>query len=276
MLRKCAVIFITVHLRQYGPSSQVVAASIVLSLSTSAQMYFLPYIDPKHNMIESFGLHVCHLQLLVVLVANMIGRVDRFVPQSPIGPVSTVIVIIFVFFSTAQFIGFAVYWTVKRSQTDEGFVGNISRCCGRHFPILCEAENFDDEWDFKDENKRKETQPAQTIGRSHSLLARKIRAKLKHNVKVALHMHRGLSSLKLYESSRAALDSSLQEKQTKCQARLRSRIVKAQMLRLGCKNITPGSNITSFVHNIENNAVNKSNVDEQSIVDDKLISKVNQ
>ena len=55
MLRKCAVIFITVHLRQYGPSSQVVAASIVLSLSTSAQMYFLPYIDPKHNMIESFG-----------------------------------------------------------------------------------------------------------------------------------------------------------------------------------------------------------------------------
>ena len=142
----------------------------------------------------------------------------------------------FCVFQHSQFIGFAVYWTVKRSQTDEGFVGNISRCCGRHFPILCEAENFDDEWDFKDENKRKETQPAQTIGRSHSLLARKIRAKLKHNVKVALHMHRGLSSLRLYESSRARLIQAYR-KTNQVPGTLRNRIVKAQMLGLAVKTL---------------------------------------
>ena len=139
MLRKCAFVLLSVFLRQFGATPQVVAASIVLFLATSAQLRFRPYADPKHNMVESIGLHACQLQLLVTLMSNMIGRVDRLVPQSPIGPVSTMVVISFVFASTAQFFWVSILWTVRRSQSTAGVVGNIARCCGKKIPWLCTA-----------------------------------------------------------------------------------------------------------------------------------------
>ena len=103
MLRKCAFVLLSVFLRQYGASPQVVAASIVLFLATSVHLQYRPYSDPKHNEIESIGLHACQLQLLVALISNMIGRVNPLVVQSPIGPVSTAVVIVFVFASTIHF-----------------------------------------------------------------------------------------------------------------------------------------------------------------------------
>ena len=139
MLRKCAFVLLSVFLRQFGATPQVVAASIVLFLATSAQLRFRPYADSKHNMVESIGLHACQLQLLVTLMSNMIGRVDRLVPQSPIGPVSTMVVISFVFASTAQFFWVSILWTVRRSQSTAGVVGNIARCCGKKMPWLCTA-----------------------------------------------------------------------------------------------------------------------------------------
>ena len=93
MLRKCAFVLLSVFLRQYGASPQVVAASIVLFLATSVHLQYRPYNDPKHNEIESVGLHACQLQLLVALISNMIGRVNPLVVQSPIGPISTAVVI---------------------------------------------------------------------------------------------------------------------------------------------------------------------------------------
>ena len=139
MIRKCAFVLLSVFLRQYGASPQVVAASIVLFLATSAHLLYRPYADSKHNQVESIGLHACQLQLLVTLMSNMIGRVDRLVPQSPIGPVSTMVVISFVFASTAQFFWVSVLWTVRRSQSTDGVVGNIARCCGKKMPWLCTA-----------------------------------------------------------------------------------------------------------------------------------------
>merc|ERR1712139_582106 len=75
----------------------------------------------------------------------MIGRVDRLVPQSPIGPVSTVVMVLFVFSTTMYFFWVAIVWTVRRSQRTKGVVGNIARCCGRRGWQTCKAVNVEEE-----------------------------------------------------------------------------------------------------------------------------------
>merc|ERR1711871_468042 len=73
-------------------------------------------------------------------MSNMIGRENHSVPQSAIGPISTVVVITFVFFSTAHYFYITIMYTMQGSQKDPGVVGNVARCCGRCAPKQCGAQ----------------------------------------------------------------------------------------------------------------------------------------
>ena len=143
MLRKCAFVLLSIFLRSYGASPQVVAASMVLIVATSAHLQHRPYQDLAHNWLESVGLHVCLVQLLVTLMSNMIGRVDRNVSESPLGLQSTMVVILVVFASTGYFFWETVLWTVQKSHAvqTQGAVGAIARCCAPKIPRLCSKKS---------------------------------------------------------------------------------------------------------------------------------------
>ena len=131
MLRKCGFVILSVFLRSYGPSPQVVAASIVIIMAISAHLQHRPYLDEAHNWLESCGLHACIAQLLVTLISNMIGRIpdDTSPSQWTIGPVSTSVVITVVFCSTLFFFWTTFVWTARRSHGTKGAVGATARCC---------------------------------------------------------------------------------------------------------------------------------------------------
>lgn len=137
MIRKCGFVLLSVFLRTYGASPQVVAASLVLIAAASAHLQHRPYQDPVHNWLESVSLHVCLLQLLVTLMSNMVGRVDRNVSESPLGLQSTVVVIFIVFASTGYFFWEAVVWTVHKSREEKGAIGGFARCCAQRLPRIC-------------------------------------------------------------------------------------------------------------------------------------------
>jgi hypothetical protein len=175
------------------------------------------------------------LQLLVTLMSNMIGRVDRLVPQSPIGPVSTMVVISFVFASTAQFFWVAVLWTVRRSQSTDGVVGNIARCCGKKMPRLCKAVEVGGEEERTQKMKVKETETrsgahnhgrrsiaramARGMGRAGT-----IKGSLRYAAKVALHLKRGIGAVEDYTETSAALQRKLDVQRANSRSRLRNRI----------------------------------------------------
>ena len=221
MLRKCAFVLLSVFLRQYGASPQVVAASIVLFFATSVHLQYRPYNDPKHNEIESVGLHACQLQLLVALISNMIGRVNPLVVQSPIGPISTAVVILFVFASTIHFFWISILWTVRRSQTTKGIMGVASRCCGKQCPRLCRAVEVEENSHVR--NKRRvQSMPrvmSTKVGRMGT-----IRGSLRYNVKVAMHLRQGNKNMKMHRATRDALQAKLQMKQIQSRSRLKARI----------------------------------------------------
>ena len=221
MLRKCAFVLLSVFLRQYGASPQVVAASIVLYLATSVHLQYRPYNDPKHNEIESIGLHACQLQLLVALISNMIGRVNPLVVQSPIGPISTAVVILFVFASTIHFFWISILWTIRRSQTTKGIMGVASRCCGKQCPRLCRAIEVERVSHVR--NKRR----VQSMPRVMSTKVGRIgtiRGSLRYNVKVAMHLRQGNKNIKMHRATRDALQAKLQMKQIQSRSRLKARI----------------------------------------------------
>lgn len=129
MLRKCAFVLLSVFLRTYGTSPQVVAASMVLSAALSVHLQHRPYMDAAHNRLESIGLHVCLVQLLVTLMSNMTGRVENRTTHSSLGLQSTIIVITVVFASTGYFIWEVITLTLQKSQGSEGVVGCVARRC---------------------------------------------------------------------------------------------------------------------------------------------------
>ena len=137
MLRKCAFVLLSIFLRSYGASPQVVAASMVLIMAMSAHLQHRPYQDPAHNWLENIGLHVCLLQLMVTLMSNMIGRVDRNLSESPLGLQSTLVVVLVVFASTGYFFWETIMVTVQNSKGTKGAVGKIAHCCGQKMPCLC-------------------------------------------------------------------------------------------------------------------------------------------
>ena len=131
MLRKCAFVLMSIFLRQYGPAPQVVAASMILVAALSAQLQHSPYEDPTHDALESLGLHVCLVQLLVALMCNMIGRRDPNTTDSPLGSKSTALLVVVSFGSTLCFFWRAGLWTVHRSQGTKGIMGAAARRCGK-------------------------------------------------------------------------------------------------------------------------------------------------
>ena len=127
MIRKCAFVLLSIFLRTYGASPQVVAASMVLVAALSLHLQHRPYQDEAHNYLESLGLHMCLLQLLVTLMSNMIGRVDRNVSNSPLGLQSTIFVILVVFVSTAYFFWKVITLTLHKSRDTRGVLGVIAK-----------------------------------------------------------------------------------------------------------------------------------------------------
>ena len=109
----------------YGASPQVLA--MVLFAALSLHLQHRPYQDEAHNYLESLGLHVCLLQLLVTLMSNMIGRVDRNVSNSPLGLQSTIIVILVVLLSTAYFFWKVITLTLRKSKDTGGLLGLIAK-----------------------------------------------------------------------------------------------------------------------------------------------------
>ena len=109
MLRKCCFVLLAIYLRQYGAAPQVVAASLVLVAALSAALQHLPYQDLEHNKIETLGIQVCLLQLMVALLCNLVqddggsgGSAGNDI-SSNLGPNSTVFLIFVVFGSTVYF-----------------------------------------------------------------------------------------------------------------------------------------------------------------------------
>ena len=141
MFRKCGFVLLSIFLRSYGPAPQVVAASMVLITSLSMHLQHRPYQDESHNYLESLGLHICLLQLLITLMSNMIGRVEVNVSNSPLGLQSTVVVILVVFFSTAYFFVKVITLTIHGSLKSQGMIGVIAKkamrfsCIRRSAPL---------------------------------------------------------------------------------------------------------------------------------------------
>ena len=229
MLRKCAFVLLSVFLKQYGASPQVVMASIVLFLATSAHLTFAPFADPYHNRVESLGLHICQLQLLVTLVSNMIGRVDPLVPQSPIGPVSSIIVVAFVFLSTGIFFYVSILWTVRRSQSSDGAIGIVARCCGRY--ITCCSVNAKSKAIGKDakilQSSRMQDKRERSMARSLAGAGRigTLKGSLRYNVKVAIRMKRGHEMIRSHKVTRVARMKMVESQQHQSRARLRRRLM---------------------------------------------------
>ena len=138
MARKCLFVLMAIFLRLYGPSAQVLAASIVLCLAISLHLQYRPYFDQGLNWLESMSLQVSLAQLLTSILANVLthGRADsggkRVSSTSSMGPVANMITIIFFFTTTFIFFLSVIRETVRGSYETKGCVGDMSRCCLRH------------------------------------------------------------------------------------------------------------------------------------------------
>ena len=125
MLRKCCFVVLSIFLRRYGMTPQVVAASMVLSAALSLQLQYHPFVDDDHNFLESIGLHACLVQLLVALLSNTVGKID----DSTLGEVSTAVLVLTMFGSSLFFFGWTTRLTIQSSQETEGVVGMVAKAC---------------------------------------------------------------------------------------------------------------------------------------------------
>ena len=151
----------------------------------------------------------------------MIGRVNPLVVQSPIGPVSTAVVIVFVFASTIHFFWISIMWTVRRSQTTKGMVGVASRCCGKQCSRLCRAVEVEGISRARSKRRVRST-PRATSTKAGRMGT--IRGSLRYNVKVAMHLRQGNKNIKMHKATRDALQAKLQMKQIQSRSRLKARI----------------------------------------------------
>ena len=140
MARKCGFVLLAIFLRPYGPSAQVIAASIVLSLSVSAHLQYRPYFDQGLNWLESLSLQVCLAQLLTALLANVLthgrggGASGRQAVSSTasVGPKATAVLVLVFFGSAITFLWSALRSTIRGSHRAKGTVGEMSRFCLKH------------------------------------------------------------------------------------------------------------------------------------------------
>ena len=233
MLRKCSFVMLTIFLRQYGPSSQVVAASLVLFIALSVHLQYQPYANADHNWIESVGLHASLLQLQVGLISNMIGRVDHNVSESPLGPKSTFVVIFIVFTSTLIYFWTTAYLTVENSQHDTaGFMGTLSRCCIKTRCCKCGARLSS----CRNKSKTSLQYPSNADDvqhaarpKYHRMLTK--RGSLLYTAKVAVHLKRGEDQIARYAVSQKNYRQSILSKKAKSRSRLHQRLARRKLAR---------------------------------------------
>jgi hypothetical protein len=223
MLRKCAFVLLSVFLRQFGTAAQVVSAAIVLFLATSAHLQHRPYLDPAHNWLESLGLHMCLLQLLVTLLSNMIGRVDRNVTGSPLGLQSTVIVIVIVFASTGYFFWHTFKWTVIKSQTVEGLIGQIARRCGRILPCIYKRRTKSGLVQVGPSSAGKKTSTTSRRGPRPRSLSHMLTV---HNVQKAVIHEKLVVMERKHDEHYAASLEAIRAREIKADARVKQRVAK--------------------------------------------------
>ena len=132
-------------------AAQVTAASLVLIAALSLHLQYQPFADDGLDLLESFGLHACLLMLLTALLCNMLSidterdslDISEFQKKSELGPKSTLVMIVVVFFSTLSFFVVAARGTILSSQ-EEGVtsvINRIARCCAREFPLACKRRS---------------------------------------------------------------------------------------------------------------------------------------
>ena len=132
-------------------AAQVTAASLVLIAALSLHLQYQPFADDGLDLLESFGLHACLLMLLTALLCNMLSidterdslDISEFQKKSELGPKSTLVMIVVVFFSTLSFFVVAARGTILSSQ-EEGMtsvINRIARCCAREFPLACKRRS---------------------------------------------------------------------------------------------------------------------------------------
>ena len=135
MARKCLFVLMAIFLRLYGPSAQVLAASIVLCMAISLHLQYRPYFDQGLNWLESMSLQVSLAQLLTAILANVLthGRASSSTKAvsstSNMGPIANLVTIIFFFSSTFVFFLCMLRETIRGSYESKGCIGNTSRCC---------------------------------------------------------------------------------------------------------------------------------------------------
>ena len=160
MLRKCCFVLLAIFLRQYGAAPQVVAASLVLVVALSAQLQNLPYMDQNHDRLETLGIQMCLLQLLVALLCNLLTQKDEM-EGGTLGKTETVILIITVFGSTFLFFTTTVIATIHGSQDTKGAVGVLAntindQClnrCNRKSKLTMQWGDSEEEYVEEDENE---------------------------------------------------------------------------------------------------------------------------
>jgi hypothetical protein len=103
---------------------------MVLSAALSLQLQYRPFLHDEHNRLESIGLHMCLLQLLVALLCNVVGKIDN----NTLGLSSTYVLITVMFVSSIVFFWWTARVTMQNSHDTIGWVGKVARrskrCCG--------------------------------------------------------------------------------------------------------------------------------------------------
>jgi hypothetical protein len=273
MCRKCAIVLMTIFLRSSGPAPQVVAASLILIAALSAQLQYMPYEDPSHDALESVGLHACLIKLLVALMANMVGRADPQVTDSPLGPVSTAVVIIVSFGFTIYFIWFAVVSTIRSSLEAKGLIGGCARRCAK-LPICKQMVA----WHVNKESERVKivVRNGPTLASPQSKSMKRVttkRGSLRYNAKVALHMGRAEQETKNYVKSLKERELDVEKKKVEASKRLQRRIDERHQ-RLGRSAVVPLSAKSSpapapapVTSSMETDAPTKDAISWQSVLD---------
>lgn len=124
MLRKAAFVVTSGLLRPHGPTAQVVGATCILFFALSIHLQYRPYDSDGHDIMESFSLHTSLAILLSVLLCSKVGA-DA---DGQLGPISSTVLIIFVFASVSSFFWVSFSHITKHSHNHKGVLGVISRC----------------------------------------------------------------------------------------------------------------------------------------------------
>jgi len=186
MLRKCCFVLLAIYLRQYGAAPQVVAASLVLVAALSAALQHLPYQDLEHNKIETLGIQVCLLQLMVALLCNLVqddggsggsgGSAGNDI-SSNLGPNSTVFLIFVVFGSTVYFFFVTVRATIQHSLETKGVVGKLAQCMKKCCRVKTKREQM-----TPPQPKHKNIPKSMVVPAKPSVLSQQQKANLKKEI----------------------------------------------------------------------------------------------